>query len=109
MKILGKDYEGSLQPSCSPRDPNVPHPTRVISYPNAISNLRNLLDNLGYEGQNYSEHSSKRGVATRSSEIGIDDNSIQVAGGWKDLRTVRKYIDRDPKQHQRLIARIFKL
>ncbi len=106
---LGETHQGSLQPTCSPKDPDVPHPNRTISYSNAVTNLRNLLDHIGLDGHQYSEHSSKRGAATRSSEVGVDDVTIQVAGGWQDLRTVRKYIDRSPLETQHLMKQIFKL
>ncbi len=109
LSRLGTLHQGSLQPTCSPKNSELPHPTRVISYSNAVSNLRNLLDHIGLNGDDYSEHSSKRGAATRSSEVGVDDVSIQIAGGWRDLRTVRKYIDRNPLETQRLMKRIFKL
>jgi hypothetical protein len=65
------------------------------------------LDSLGYDGASYSEHSSRRGVATRSAAIGVPDEEIQVAGGWKNPKTVQLYIDRNPKQHQRLTKKIF--
>ncbi len=74
-----------------------------------MSNLRAILDRLGYVGRDYSEHSSRRGVATHSSDIGIDDSSIQVAGNWTDPRTVKKYIDRKPSQHQRLTKKILEI
>ncbi len=104
---LGEKYQGSLQPSCDPRNPTLPHPSRSISYTNAVNNLRSLLDGLGYDGSQYSEHSSRRGVATRSSAIGVPDDQIQIAGGWKNPKTVQLYIDRNPRQHQRLTRRIF--
>ncbi len=107
MVRLGDQHQGSLQPSCSAGHSNDPHPNRSISYSNAVVNLRSILDQLGYDGAKYSEHSSRRGVATRSAEIGIADDEIQVAGGWKDPRTVRLYIDRHPKQTQRLTRKIF--
>ncbi len=66
-----------------------------------------MLDDLGYNGRDYSEHSSRRGVATHSNNVGVDENSIQVAGNWLDSRTVKKYIDRDPREHQRLTRKIF--
>ncbi len=108
MTRLGANYQGSLQPSCSPGHPNEPHHSRSISYTNAVLNLRCVLDQLGYNGSDYSEHSSRRGVATRSAEVGIADDEIQVAGGWKDPRTVRLYIERNPKHHQRLTQKIFR-
>ncbi len=64
---------------------------------------------LGYQGRDYSEHSSRRGVATHCSEVGIDDSSMQVAGNWSDPRTVKKYIDCNPRQHQRLTRGILEI
>ncbi len=87
----------------------IPHESRSVSYTNAVANLRAILDRLGYQGRDYSEHSSRRGVATHSSEVGVDDNSIQIAGNWTDPRTVKKYIDRNPLQHQRLTKRILEI
>ncbi len=97
-----------LQPSCAPGHPTEPHPFHPISYTNAVANLGCVLDQIGYDGSKYSEHSSRRCVATQSAEIGIKDDEIQVAGGWKDPRTVRLYIDRNPKQHQKLTREIFR-
>ncbi len=106
LQRLGPDHLGSLQPSCRPNDPDLPHASKSISYTNAVNNLRSTITSLGYEGHKFSEHSSRRGAATRSAEVGVEEQIIQVAGDWKDPRTVRKYIDRDPKEHQRLTARI---
>jgi hypothetical protein len=64
------------------------------------------LDHLGYNGQDYSEHSSRRDVATHSSDIGVEESAIQNAGHWLDSRTVKKYIDRHPREHQKLTRRI---
>jgi len=52
-----------------------------------------MLDNLGYDGKKYSEHSGKRGGATYAAECGIDEENIRVIGDWKDVRTARLYID----------------
>ena len=51
--------------------------------------MRGLLDSLGYDGKKYSEHSSCRGAATHSADVGIEDAEIQVAGDWQDSRTVK--------------------
>jgi hypothetical protein len=70
--------------------------------------MRDLLDNMGYDGKKYSEHSSRRGAATRSADIGIPDDQIQVAGGWQDTRTVQLYIDRKPTASQKFTRKLFK-
>jgi hypothetical protein len=109
LQRLGEGYLGSLQPSCHPKDASLPHSSRVISYSNAISNLRTLLDQLGYDGSSYSEHSSRRGVATHCSDIGVPEEDIQIARGWTNPRTLQLYIDRNPRQHQNLTKKILKL
>jgi hypothetical protein len=106
LEFLG-GHTGSLQPSCTLGRPNHPHPTRTVNYSTSLNDMRSLLDHLGYNGSEYSGHSSRRGVATRSAAVGIPEDEIQVAGGWNDPRSVRVYIDRQPEQSQRLTRRIF--
>jgi len=96
----------SLQPTCDPRDRNRPHPTRVVPYTRALDDLRELLDELGYDGKKYGEHSGKRGGATESSSKGIPENEIQEQGNWKSLATARKYIDKDDKKSLAFIRRM---
>jgi len=55
--------------------------------------LRDLITELGYDGNEFSEHSHKRGAASESSSAGISETDIQEQGNWKSLATTRKYID----------------
>jgi len=79
---------------------------RVVPYTRALDDLRNLLDNLGYDGKEYGEHSCKRGGATESSSKGIPETEIQEQGNWKCLATTRKYIERSDKKSLDFIRRM---
>jgi len=93
LEFLGS-HNGSLQPKCSPVHHSSPHPTLAIGYNRAIQDLRTILDSLGYDGKSFSEHSMKRGITTTSDEIGIPEAEICQEGGWKNLKTMRLYIDK---------------
>jgi len=84
----------SLQPSCRPNFPALPHKTRQITYTTSLNNLREVISSLAYPGEEFSEHSMKRGVATESSQL-FSDDQIREEGDWKSLSTARKYIDKN--------------
>ena len=65
--------------------------------------LRPTLEKLGIE---YTPHMSRRGFATALIEEGADLESIRVAGGWEDLRSVVIYTSVDVEQARRTIARL---
>ena len=46
-----------------------------------------------YDGKKYSEHSGKRGAASRAAAIGLTGEEIQDVGNWTSLKTAQKYID----------------
>jgi len=69
--------------------------------------MRMLLDLNGYNGEEYSEHSPRRGMATESAKAGISDSDIQLSGGWQDARSMRLYIDRKPQQFQVIAKKFF--
>ena len=69
--------------------------------------MRSLLSTLGYNANDYGLHSSRRGVATHSSEIGVPDRDIQTAGGWESSKAMKLYIDRKPSHFQRITKAIF--
>jgi hypothetical protein len=48
----------------------------------------------------------KRGAATASHRAGIPESEIQVEGGWTNAKTVKLYIDRDPRSSQKLAKKI---
>jgi len=50
----------SLVPRCHPKDPKVAHPTKGVPYSTALSDLKEVMTMLGYDGDEYSEHSMKR-------------------------------------------------
>jgi len=98
----------SLQPSCHPADPTKPHPTRVTPYSRSLSDLKDFVTQLGYDGEAFSEHSHKRGAATESSNQGISDDQIQDQGGWTNLKTTRLYIDKKPGKTHAFIKKLVK-
>jgi len=93
LEFLG-NHRGSLQPKAHPSNRLKPHPTLAIGYNRALHDLRAILDSLGYDGKDFSEHSMKRGITTTSDEIGIPEDEICREGGWKNLKTMRLYIDK---------------
>ena len=99
-------HSGSLQPSCNPSNGNLPHPSRTIPYSLALANMRTMLRNLGYDAQKYGLHSSRRGAATHSAQIGIPDSEIQLSGGWQSAKSMKLYVDRKPKQFQRITNKL---
>jgi len=98
----------SLQPSCLASDPSKPDLTRVVPYTRALSDLKNFVTQLGYDGDAFSEHSHKRGAATESSSQGLSDNQIQDQGGWTNIRTTRLYIDKKPSKNHAFIKKLLK-
>jgi len=100
-----------LQPYCSASDNSKPDPNKnSINYGISLVDLRYYLTELGYEGDQFSEHSLKRGAATDSDEAGIPETDIQEQGGWTNIKTTRLYIDKkDLKSHAYTLNLIRKL
>lgn len=65
--------------------------------------LRPVLACLGVY---YTPHMSRRGFATALIEQGADLESIRVAGGWEDLRSVALYSHVDIDQARRTIGKL---
>lgn len=97
VEFLG-EHSGSLQPTCAPGYPNKPHPSRAIVYTLGLSDMRQILTSIGENGDEYGEHSGKRGGATYAAELGIIEEEIRIMGDWKDIRTARLYIDKNTPQ-----------
>jgi len=47
LEFLG-EHKGSLQPTCSPRDPNKPHAEKTLGYTLALEDLRRTITLAGY-------------------------------------------------------------
>lgn len=92
FQFLG-DHQGSVVPQCSPRNHNVPHPSRRLAFTNASEDLQYTLGMAGVESVGYSENSMKRGGATEAARCGASREEIQIAGHWACSRTVEKYIE----------------
>ena len=88
---LGPCYSGYLVPSCLPSAE--PDPSKPVPYPRALEDLRELLNDLGYEGKLYGEHSGKRGGATAAAESGMDMDTLKRFGHWRSSEVPSKYVD----------------
>jgi len=88
--------ESFLQPYCSPSDRTKPdlNKNRPIYYSSALNDFRNVMTTLGYNGEEFSEHSHKRGAATDGDAAGMTESEIQEQGHWTNPRTTRLYIDK---------------
>ncbi len=62
---------GSVIPQCSPGNANTPHPSRVLSYTNAVEDLHYIMRYVGIEPRGFTEHSMKRGGATEAARYAI--------------------------------------
>jgi len=51
-----------------------------------------MIFNCRFDGNEYSEHSNKRGAATKAAEIGMTEEKIRDIGNWNSTQTARKYI-----------------
>jgi len=93
LLFLGPHY-GSLQPTCSPSNPLVPHPNNAINYSLALDDMRELIDRVGLNGSDYAQHSGKRGGACYAAKAGLIEEEIREIGNWKNTATARLYIDK---------------
>jgi len=87
-------HKGSLQPTCSPSHPLVPHPENAINYSIALDDMRALIDKVGLDGSEYAQHSGKRGGACYAAKVGMIEEEIREIGNWKSTATARLYIDK---------------
>jgi len=69
-----------------------------ITYTRALTDMREMLTSLGYDGTKFSLHSMKRGVATHCDQIGMPEGDIMEEGGWKNLKTAKLYINKNDKK-----------
>jgi len=93
LLFLGPHY-GSLQPTCSPQSNLIPHPTNAINYNQALDDMRELIDQVGLKGDEYAQHSGKRGGACYAAKVGMIEEEIREIGNWKSTATARLYIDK---------------
>ncbi len=76
-----------------PNDPNVPHPTRAVSYSVALSEFKTVITRAGHPGAEFALHSNKRGGATHAANCGIPGDEIRELGNWTNMQTAQNYID----------------
>jgi hypothetical protein len=91
FQYLGSHHSGFLIPCCDPHFK--PDQSKPVPYNAALSDLRSLLDSLGYQGKDYGEHSGKRGGASAAAENGISKDDLQRLGGWRSDAMPSKYTD----------------
>lgn len=91
FQFLGPSYTGFLVPACTPK--NTPNPNKAVPYSGALSDLKKLMANLGYDAALYGEHSGKRGGATAAAAKGASDKQLKRLGGWRSDAMPSKYVD----------------
>jgi hypothetical protein len=91
FQFLGTGFTGFLVPSCRPN--LLPDPLKPLSYSGALDDLRHLLNELGYDGKLFGEHSGKRGGSTQAVENGMDLETLKRLGGWRSSTMPAKYVD----------------
>jgi len=65
-----------------------------LPYSRARTDLRQLLSCLGFNPDDYCEHSPKRGAVTESSNAGLDNDTLQDIVGWKSRLMPKIYNER---------------
>lgn len=66
--------------------------------------LRRAIQRVNLEHKGYCTHSTRRTFITRLWESGVDIHTIQIITGHKDLKSLIRYIEADPKRIERAIA-----
>ena len=64
-----------------------------MPYSGALSDLKKLLESLGYDAKLYGEHFGKRGGATSAAAHGATDKQLKRLGGWRSDAMPAKYVD----------------
>ena len=91
FQFLGASYSGYMVPACTPK--NTPNPCKAVPYSGALSDMKKLMTNLGYDAKMYGEHSGKRGGATAAAANGATDKQLKRLGGWRSDAMPAKYVD----------------
>ena len=91
FQFLGPTYTGFLVPSCTPK--NTPNPNKAVPYSGALSDMKKLMSELGYDAILNGQHSGKRGGATAAAENGATDKQLNRLGGWRSDTMAAKYVD----------------
>jgi hypothetical protein len=71
--------------------------------------LKTVIDKAGYNGEDYTEHSNKRGAATHAANSGLADSEICDIGNWKNIKTARVYIENNTPNRQKKHLKLQKL
>jgi hypothetical protein len=69
-------------------------PDETVAYSGALTDMKKLMDSLGFEGKLYGEHSGKRGGATTSVAHGATEKQLKRLRGWRSDAMPAKYVDR---------------
>ena len=91
LQFLGSSHTGFLVSACRPD--GHPDGAKPLIYTAALADLRKLLNDLGYDGNLYGEHSGKRGAASHAIDSGMSVDTLQRLGGWRSSTMPNKYVD----------------
>jgi len=93
LKYLGCGYLGFMLPTCSPGYVNRGNPEKCVPYTLALSDYKELLTSLGFDGAKFGLHSGKRGGATHGANSGMTKDELQRLGNWRSPAMPSKYVD----------------
>jgi hypothetical protein len=77
-----------------------------LAYSRARSDFRQLLSTLGFNPDDFCEHSPKRGAVTDSSNAGLDNDTLQDIVGWKSHLMPKIYNDRSTQHYLSCSAKL---
>ncbi len=77
-----------------------------LAYSRARSDFRQLLSILGFNPDDFCEHSPKRGAVTDSSNAGLDNETLQDIVGWKSHLMPKIYNDRSTQHYLTCSAKL---
>ena len=87
-------HNGYMQPRiCTRGGQQKGIPDTKLCYSNALQELKEMLNSIGIAGQQYGEHSGRRGGATAAAEAGAKWTDLKKHGRWNSDTAPQLYIE----------------
>jgi hypothetical protein len=101
LAFLGPGYSGYLvaRSKTAPNRKLFLNGHHRLSYANALCDFPFLLQALGYDPKESTEHSPNHGAATAASEAGIDEAAMSCFAGWSTRTMPALYTDWPPARY----------